>query len=317
MSRKARSNGAEMRIEAVGNAGVAAVGRVEELREIVGPDRQEIDPRQQLVELEQERGHFDHDADLDALGQSVPVPPQMGELVFDHRLGLIEFIDHGDHREHEFERAPARGAQQRADLAAHQAGAVEAEPDRAPAERGVFLFQAAHIGQHLVAADIERAERDRLLAGGVEHGAVKRELFADARHRGRDHELQLGAEQSDARSAGILDMRKIDEQAGIDHQRNGLAVLGDAGLVAQRLILFLPPRAQPDAFGIGILDILRRADIDFPAAAVDDDRSPASTMPVAFSIWPTAAMPSARATIATCEVGPPSSSTRPRRRLRS
>jgi nucleoside-diphosphate-sugar epimerase len=37
----------------------------------------------------------------------------------------------------------------------------------------------------------------------------------------------------------------------------------------------------------------------------------------AFGISPTAAMPSARATIATCELAPPSSSTRPRSRLRS
>ena len=36
---------------------------------------------------------------------------------------------------------------------------------------------------------------------------------------------------------------------------------------------------------------------------------------MALAISPTAAMPSARATIATCEVGPPSSSTRPRRLL--
>ena len=34
--------------------------------------------------------------------------------------------------------------------------------------------------------------------------------------RGRDHELQLGAEQADAGGAGLGEMRQVDQQAGID-----------------------------------------------------------------------------------------------------
>ena len=48
---------------------------------------------------------------------------------------------------------------------------------------------------------------------GVEHRAVERELLADARHVGRDHELQLGAEQADAGGAGLGEMRQVDQQA--------------------------------------------------------------------------------------------------------
>jgi hypothetical protein len=33
-----------------------------------------------------------------------------------------------------------------------------------------------------------------------------------------DHELQFGAEQADAGAAGLLDMRQVDGQAGIDQQ---------------------------------------------------------------------------------------------------
>ena len=117
------------------------------------------------------------------LRQRMAVPAQMGELDLDQRLGLVEFLDHRDHRKHHAQFAPAGGAQQRAHLAAQQAGPVEAEPDRAPAERRVFLLEVAHIGQHLVAADIERAEGHRLLAGGVEHRAIERELLAGARQR--------------------------------------------------------------------------------------------------------------------------------------
>ena len=155
--------------------------------------------------------------------------------------------------------APAGGAQQRADLAAQQARPVEAEPDRAPAQRRVLLLDVAHIGQHLVAADVEGAEGHRLVAGGVEHGAVERELLGGARERRRHHELQLGAEQADAGGAGLGDVRQVDREAGIEHQRHRLAVLGDARLVAQREILQLPPRAQPHPLDIGRLHVGRRA----------------------------------------------------------
>ena len=157
------------RIEALRYPRVAAVGGIEELHQVVGADRQEIDAVEQFVELEQERRHFQHGADLHALGQRVAVPAQMRQLDLDQGLGLVEFLHHGDHREHQTQFAPAGGAQQRAHLRAQKPGPVEAEPDGAPAERRVFLFDIAHIGQHLVAADVERAEGHRAFARGVEH----------------------------------------------------------------------------------------------------------------------------------------------------
>ncbi len=78
------------------------------------------------------------------------------------------------------QRAAAAGAQQCADLAAQQAGAIEAKTDRAPAERRVLLDDGLHIGQRLVAADVEGAERHRLGAGGIEHRAIERQLLAGA-----------------------------------------------------------------------------------------------------------------------------------------
>ena len=125
-------------------------------------------------------------------------------------LALSNSSTVGDHREHQPQFAAAGGAQQRAHLAAQQARPVEAEPDRAPAERRIFLLDVAQIGQHLVAADIERAEGHRLFAGGIEHRAIERKLLAGARQRIRHHELQFGAEQADAGRAGVLDMRQID-----------------------------------------------------------------------------------------------------------
>ena len=82
----------------------------------------------------------------------------------------------------------------------------------------------------------------------------------------------LGAEQADAARAGLGDVRQVDQQAGIDHQRDLLAVLGDAGPVAQRAVLRLAAGAQLDALAIGGLDVGRRPQMHVAGRAVDDDR---------------------------------------------
>jgi hypothetical protein len=117
----------------------------------------------------------------------VPTSARSGSLWPWRRL--VEFLDRRDHRKHDLQLAPAGGAQQRAQLAAQQSRPVEPEPDRAPAERWVFLLDVAHIRQQLIAADVERAEGHRLATGGIEHGAVERELLGRARERRRHHEL--------------------------------------------------------------------------------------------------------------------------------
>ncbi len=81
------------RIEAVGDAPVAAVGGEQELHQIVGADRKEIHARDQRVELEQQRRHLDHGADLDAVRQLVAAAAQRGELALDQLLGLVELGD--------------------------------------------------------------------------------------------------------------------------------------------------------------------------------------------------------------------------------
>jgi hypothetical protein len=148
-------------------------------------------------------------------------------------LGSIEFGNFRDHRKHDAQASAAAGAQESANLAAQQAWTVQPKPDGSPAERWILLDHALHIRQRLVAADVEGAERHRLGASRIEHGAIQSELVAGSGQALADHELQFGAKQADAAAAGIVDMRQVDRKSGIDQELDRLAVLGDAGLVAQ------------------------------------------------------------------------------------
>ncbi len=141
---------------------IAAIDREQELKQVVGAHRNEIDFLQKLFKLIEQCRYFQHGSDIDAFGQRVSVLTQISQFALDDALGGVEFGHFRDHREHDAQASPAAGAQQRADLAAQQAWPVEPEPDRAPAERRIFLDHALHIGQRLVAADVEGAERHRL-----------------------------------------------------------------------------------------------------------------------------------------------------------
>ena len=72
--------------------------------------------------------------------------------------------------------------------------------------------------------------------------------------------------------AGLGDVRQVDQQPGVEQQRDFLAVLGDGGSLAQRRILRLPARTQAHAVGVVFFHVGRRAHVDVAHRAVDDDR---------------------------------------------
>ena len=197
---------------------------------------------------------------------------QVAHLLVDDLARLRDLREHRDHRQHDAKLAPAGSLQQRADLGAQQSRAVEGEADGAPAERRIFLMRdVLEIGQHLVAADVDGAEGDRLVARDVEHVAVEPLLRLGAREGGGDHELQLGAEQADAGRARFGELRQVDRQAGIHHQVDLDAVLALGRLLAQFPVEFLPARPEAHLLGIGRFEVGLRAQVDRALVAVDDD----------------------------------------------
>ena len=139
----ARRNGTDSGSKRSDKLRVAAVGRHDELEQVVGADRDEIDRLHQLVELPQQRRHLDHRAELEAasaddgakrdrcrtsrsmISRACAISPSSVTI------GSISCSSR-----------PPAALQQRADLRAQQARPVERQPDRAPAQRRVLLLRA-------------------------------------------------------------------------------------------------------------------------------------------------------------------------------
>ena len=193
-------------------------------------------------------------------GTGVVVAAHVGELAIDHRARLADLVELGHHRQHDAKLAAGAGVHEGAELDAQQPRPVEAKADGAPAHRRILFLRGAHVRQHLVAADIERAEGHRAIAGRGDDRGVEYLLLGRLRHGRGDHELQLGAEEADAFGAGLFEMRQIDEEAGVHQERDAGAVAGDRRLVAEKLVLLLPFGAETDLLSVSGFDIGRRAE---------------------------------------------------------
>src|SRR5690606_14650328 len=215
--------------------------------------------------------YLDHHADLKAFGRAVAVANQVSQLAVDQILRGDDFRYIGDHRKHQLEIAPGRRVQKRPELEAQDCGAVEAEADRPPAHRRVLFLNGPQVGQHLVAAYVERAKGYRPSRGGFDDLLVKRLLLPHPRKGRGDHELQFRAKQAYAMRTRLCHCRKVDQKAGIELQGDLDPVPRHRRLVAQPAILCLAPGAEPHLLGVSVLDVRRRPQVDLAVLTVDDD----------------------------------------------
>ncbi len=152
------------------------------------------------------------------------------------------------------------GAQQRAQLHLEDLGLVEAHPDGAPAEERIGFVRKSADGE-LVAADVVRADHDRMRGEGVQHLDVRGELLVLVRHcRATDHQ-ELGPHQPDALGAAGGAGRRFVGHVDVRPQGDAHAVGGDRLLArvplheARFFLLDAGTRAVfGDALGRGITD---------------------------------------------------------------
>ena len=258
-------------VEAPREARIAAVGRHQELEQVVRADRNEIDRLHQLLQLGEQGRHLQHGSQLHALGQQTAVALGMLNLAREVQPRRLDLRHAGDHRQHQPQRTARGRADERAELHPHQGRPVEGQAHGAPAESRVLLLRAAEIGKHLVATDIEQTERNGPLARRVHDRGVERLLRLGARELRCDHELQLGAEQAHALRPAIGQLLDVREQARIHVEAHLGAVARHAGRVAQGGVLLLPAGAEAHLLCVGRLELVLGTQVNEPLVAVHDD----------------------------------------------
>ena len=285
---------------------------IKELGQIVGADRQEIDAAQEGRQLPQQRGHFQHDPELDRARRLDALPRGAGQFLVEQAAGAFELGDLGNHREFDQEIAAGGGAQQSAQLLAQHRRAIEPDADGAPAHRRIVLGRVRQIGQHLVAADIERAEHDRPPLGLFVGAPVEGGLIGDIGKGVAGQQRDLGAEQTDPLGAGRAQLREVEQQPGIEQELDLDPVAGDRRGVSQGLVKRAGAACGRRRAAATLCWISARGRIStVPCSPSTMTMSPASICRVASATRPTTGISKARATIATWAVGEPSSSTSP------
>ena len=148
------------RIE-VCHSGVAALDRKRILRQVVRADGEEVNF---LCELLCQNGgcrDLHHHADLHRAGRNA-LRLQRLLLLTQQGLCLAELIHGADHREHNAHVAIGSRAENGAQLRPEDLRMAERHADGAEAEEGIVLMRQLERRQLLVAADIQRANDERL-----------------------------------------------------------------------------------------------------------------------------------------------------------
>jgi len=175
-----------------------------------------------------------------------------------------------DHREHDVERAPSRGAHERAKLLAQDRRPVEQDAQGAPTQCRILFAIGAEVGQQLVAADVQRAEHHGPIARLVVDALVQLGLRPDVGIGRPRHERNLGAVESDAVGPGLVEMREVDQEAGVEHERDAGAVAGLGRQVALTVIGRAPLLPGREAILEGRQHVLSRPQEDLRVVAIDD-----------------------------------------------
>ena len=140
---------------------VGAVDRQRVLDQVVGADRQEIQPADEHADGENGGGDLDHAADFDAGIERNVLLAQALLGARDERQGLIDLRGGYQHRDQDADVAVVRCAQDGAQLRHEQPRLGEAKAHRAQAQRRVGGDARKPIQTFLllVGAQVERANR--------------------------------------------------------------------------------------------------------------------------------------------------------------
>ena len=252
---------------------VAAVDRQRVLDQVVGTDREELQPAQEHADGQRRRRNLDHAADADVLvvGDALVAQAQLGLL--DRGQRLVDLVRVREHRHQQLDLAVVRGAQDGAQLRLEHRRFGQRQADRAQAERRVGLDA---VGEHLVevrplvVAEVEGADGHRPPLHAAHDLAVGLELLVLAGHVAAAEEEELGAEQADALGPRLQRCRNVARHLDVGEQFDVDAVERARARILQALQLAALDLDLALAQLVLFEHVLVGVDDDDAARAVDD-----------------------------------------------
>ena len=143
------------------------------------------------------------------------------------------------------------------------------DPNRPPAEEGVQLGRHLHVGQELVAAQIQRADDHRQRFQGGSGFAIGLVLLLFARQMLAVQEQVLGAEQAHALRAVGLDLLGIGGLLDVGVEQDAMPVQRDGGLGQEVAQPLLQGRLPEDELAVFVQRLVGRIDDEDAVEAIE------------------------------------------------
>jgi len=247
---------------------VQPVHRQGVLDEVVGAEAEKFGVFAQQVGDDRRRGDLDHHADSQVLVKGHVLGAQLDLALFEKRVGLQDFIQPRDHRVHHLDIALHAGAEDGPQLGTKDVAFLEAEPDGAPAEKGVHLARDIQVREKLIAAEIEGADGDRVRLEPRGDGVVGLVLLFLRGQRVLVDEKIFGAEKADAIGAVIDDALGVGGLLDVGGEDDAMAVERDGGHALHLAELFLEGDLAADDLAVFKKGLVGGVDDDDAVIAV-------------------------------------------------
>ena len=233
--------------------GVIAIDRQQILGQVVTADTKEINLFAALIDDKHHRRHFEHNAQRDLLIKRNMFAAQRLFGIRQLLLHPQNLLHRGNHRDHDFQRAVRRGAQNRPQLGAEQRLILCVNTHRPVAEKRVVLRRNVEVGHRLVAADIHSADDNAAPVSRLQRLA---KYVVELVFRGRAgpvHIEHFGAEQAYRLRAVVEGRRRLYRMGDIGRHFQTNPVFRTPLFIQPGLLLATDLRLHP-----GLLLIVAR-----------------------------------------------------------
>ena len=268
-------DGRVQRLIQIGDRLAHTVGSHRVLNQVVGADGEEVGIFGQLIGENRSCRDFDHTADFDIVRNLDAFGDQFGSCLVIAFLGVLEFLNGGDHREHDAELAVDAGTEKSSQLGAEDILADQTESDGTDAEERVHLLCELIVVELLVTADIQCADDDRLAVEAFENLLVCGELgvFIGEVILAL-HIQEFGTEETYALTAVFINAFDILRAADVSDQEYLVAIGGNGRFIPERLQRFLFLQILLAHRGIFCLLLFGRVQNDIAVDRIEDDLIP-------------------------------------------